>query len=250
MCSQIRDVRSSPKSRERPRRKQNQADEILKEDQRAVATPLCALAECTHHGDAGESQHNQQDTQRNGWLADSRARSMEPFEQMIPHAQRIGDDGQRWIDRSAGGEERTIDDIQVVDVMRPAIGIQNRLLRVRAKAAGPVLMADAFERNPLLEIGAQMEPVIGMAGLLQNIDPLVFAGVRTTPHCWVCNPVGPLPLAIVTRLFGSGRSSVVSHQGTACVVIRSSTKAGVRGGASALHHFVVKGADGWMLPIG
>ena len=48
----------------------------------------------------------------------------------------------------------------------------------------------------------------------------------------------------VTRLLGSGRSSVVSHQGTACCFMVSRTKPGVRGGASP---FII---SWWKLPTG
>ena len=58
--------------------------------------------------------------------------------------------------------------------MRLAIRVKYRLPWIRAEAAGPVLMTYSFERNPLLEIRIQVEPVIGMASLLQSIDPLVF----------------------------------------------------------------------------
>ncbi len=59
-----------------------------------------------------------------------------------------------------------------------------------------------------------------MAGLLEDIDPAVFQAVEGFD---VVVGVGELNLAgfhqgrlsSVTRLFGSGRSSVVSHQGTA-----------------------------------
>ena len=111
-----------------------------------VGTLFRRLAERAHHGYAGEREHNQQSSQRNGGCGSPpHVRSMQSFEQMVAYAERIGDDRQRRVDRAAGREERTVDDIEVVDIMSPAIGVQNRLLRIGAEAAGSVLMPHSFQ---------------------------------------------------------------------------------------------------------
>jgi hypothetical protein len=55
-------------------------------------------------------------------------------------------------------------------------------------------------------------------------------------------------LCKVTRLSGSGRSSVVSHHGTAWCFIPSITKPGVSGGASPFIISEVEAADRLHLP--
>ena len=48
----------------------------------------------------------------------------------------------------------------------------------------------------------------------------------------------------VTRLSGSGRSSVMSHQGTAWCFHGFEDETGGEGWGVALHHLVVEAADG------
>jgi hypothetical protein len=69
---------------------------------------------------------------------------MQSFEQMVAYTERVGDDRQRRVDSAAGREERTVDNIKVVEVMSPAIYVQNRLLWIGAEAAGSVLMPHSF----------------------------------------------------------------------------------------------------------
>lgn len=74
-----------------------------------------------------------------------------------------------------------------------------------------------------------------------------------------CEPAGPgwvaaswlgVALRRVTRLLGSGRSSVVSHQGTAWRFMPSRMKPGVRGGASPFIISWWKLPTGWTCPRG
>ena len=119
-----------------------------------------------------------------------------------------------------------------------------------AHATGSVLVADAFTRNALLEISVERDRSGRMASLPKDINPTVLETVERLDVIWrvreldsrVCS-VGDglrligatriargmssnearLPvfdpewvlLCSVTRLSGSGRSSVVSHHGTA-----------------------------------
>ena len=50
--------------------------------------------------------------------------AVQPFEQVIADAQRVGHRGQRRVHRAARGEEARVDDVQVVEVVRVAIDVE------------------------------------------------------------------------------------------------------------------------------
>src|SRR5512146_322925 len=75
-------------------------------------------------------------------LAEARA-------QVVRDPQRIGHDGQRGIHGAAGREEAPVDHVEVVELVRLAVGIERRCLRVVTEADGPVLVGDARQRDPL-----------------------------------------------------------------------------------------------------
>ena len=68
---------------------------------------------------------------------------------MIADAQRVRHDRQRRVDRAAGNEEAAVDDIEIVEVMRLAVGIESARCGVGAKAHGADLVRDAGERDAL-----------------------------------------------------------------------------------------------------
>ena len=71
---------------------------------------------------------------------------------MIAHPQSVGDDGKRRIDGAAGGKKGTVHDIEIPDVVRAAVEIQDRSLRIRSETAGAVLVSDAFQGDGFLEV--------------------------------------------------------------------------------------------------
>ena len=77
--------------------------------------------------------------------------SAHPFLQVIAHAQRVGHNRESRIDSSRRGEEAAVDDVEVVDVVRPAIRIQDRRLGIAAEADGAVLVCHTGEGNPIAD---------------------------------------------------------------------------------------------------
>ena len=69
--------------------------------------------------------------------------SVHPFEQVVAHAQRVGHDRQRRVHRAARREEAAVDDVEVVEIVGLAVGIERRRLRVVAEADRAVLMRHA-----------------------------------------------------------------------------------------------------------
>ena len=60
--------------------------------------------------------------------------------------QGLRDDGQRRIDRAARGEEARIDDVKIVHLVRFAIAVERRGLRIVAETNRAVLVRDTSER--------------------------------------------------------------------------------------------------------
>jgi len=87
------------------------------------------------------------------------------LQEVVAHAQCIGDDGQGRIHRTAGREETAIDDIQIVHIMSLAVGIQSRGLRIVTEANRAILMGNAAERNAFVdkEILREQPLVAGVA---------------------------------------------------------------------------------------
>src|SRR3954453_17069138 len=61
----------------------------------------------------------------------------EALEQVVADAQRVGHCGQCRVAGADGREEARVDDVEVVDLVRPAVGVQHRRRRVTAEAARP-----------------------------------------------------------------------------------------------------------------
>ena len=70
----------------------------------------------------------------------------------IRHAQRVGDEGERRIDRADRRKKTRVRDIQVVDIVRTAIQVEYRSPRVGSKSRRSGLMCRAADRNVLAEI--------------------------------------------------------------------------------------------------
>ena len=72
---------------------------------------------------------------------------LQPLQQMIAHAQRIRHNRQRRIHRRARTEKTAIHDIQIIYVMRFAIGVEGRSFGIIAETNRPVLMGDSGQWN-------------------------------------------------------------------------------------------------------
>jgi hypothetical protein len=74
---------------------------------------------------------------------------------VVGYADGVGDDGERGVDGAGGDEAGGVDDVEVVEVMGLAVGVEDAGGGVVAHAAGAVLVADAFEGDALLEVGVE-----------------------------------------------------------------------------------------------
>src|SRR5271170_3506614 len=90
---------------------------------------------------------------------------------MVGDADGVGDDGQAWIDGATAGEETGVDDVEVVEVVGLAVDVEDRLGGVSAEAEGAVLVADSVEGDAFFEVGVEWDMTVGMAGLLEDVDP-------------------------------------------------------------------------------
>src|SRR3989475_11725156 len=82
---------------------------------------------------------------------------LEPREQEIPDAERVGHDRERRVDRAARGEEARVHHVEVVHFVGLAVRVQRRGLRVAPEADRSVLVSDARQWNALAEIKAPRE---------------------------------------------------------------------------------------------
>src|SRR2546427_6931569 len=82
---------------------------------------------------------------------------LEPLEQVIPDAERVGHDRKRRVYRSARGEEARVHHVEVVHFVRLAVRVQRRGFRVVPEADRPVLVRDARQRDALAEIEVPRE---------------------------------------------------------------------------------------------
>src|SRR4051794_8411022 len=78
-------------------------------------------------------------------------RGAEAFEDPLPHPHGVGHRGQRRVDRADAREEARVDDVEVVELVRAAVGVEHGARRVSAEAARAGLMCDARDRDVVLE---------------------------------------------------------------------------------------------------
>src|SRR5437870_5312587 len=80
-----------------------------------------------------------------------------PLNQMVPHPERVGHDGESWVHRAARTENAAIDDIEIVHVVRFAVGVQRAGFRIVAKANRTHLMRHACQGNSLTDVQVPSE---------------------------------------------------------------------------------------------
>src|ERR1700722_10921161 len=74
------------------------------------------------------------------------------LQEVITNADCIRHGGKRWIHRPDTDEEARIDDVQVVEFMRLAIGVEHGTFWIGAKAAGSCLMRAARDGDFILHV--------------------------------------------------------------------------------------------------
>jgi len=90
------------------------------------------------------------------------------IQQVIPDAQGIGHNRQSGIHCAAGREEAGVNDVEVVDVMRAAVFIQNRCCGIVAKTKRSILMRNAGERNALADKEIARDQMLMTADVIQR----------------------------------------------------------------------------------
>src|SRR5262249_43906401 len=88
----------------------------------------------------------------NDLLALTRMSSSQPLQQVIAHPDRVGNRGERRIDRADADEKARVYDIKVVELMRLTIEVEHGALGIAAEPAGASLMGAARDGNIRLHI--------------------------------------------------------------------------------------------------
>src|SRR4030095_10655135 len=88
------------------------------------------------------------------------APSLDPFDEVVADAERVGHRGERRIHGADAGEEAGVDDVQVVELMRLAVGVEHRGLRVGPEAAGARLVRDAADADLVLHVEVPPDQVM------------------------------------------------------------------------------------------
>jgi hypothetical protein len=57
----------------------------------------------------------------------------------VVDADRVGDDGEQWIDRAAAGEEAGVDDVKILEVVCFAVDVEDGLFWVGIEGASAAL---------------------------------------------------------------------------------------------------------------
>ena len=120
---------------------------------------------------------------------------------MIGYADGVGDDGEGRVDGAGGGEEAGVDHVEVVELVGFAVDVKDGGCGIVAEAEGTVLVADAFDGDALFEVGVEGDRCVGVAGLLEDVDPAVFEAFEALG---VVGGVGELDVAGLGEGDGGG----------------------------------------------
>src|SRR4051794_23129689 len=82
-----------------------------------------------------------------GLLVVRPGRSSEPPVQVLTDADGVGHGGEGWVHRTDAREEAGVHDVEVVELVGLAIGVEHRCRRVVTEAAGAGLMGDPGHRD-------------------------------------------------------------------------------------------------------
>ena len=160
---------------------------------------------------------------------------------MIADAQSVGNDRQRGVYRSAGDKEGTVNDVEVVDIVGAAVQVQNRGLRIRAKAAGAVLVADTLEGDALREVELVREDM-GTVNLLEHLGPSVHEPLEGLD---VVRGIVELDLAVDQEDAVLGIGEVLGGEPPRNGMLGHLLEYQTRGHTRCIgdHHFVMEGSD-------
>mgnify|MGYP003694379707 CR=1 FL=1 len=110
-------------------------------------------------------------------------------DQVIAHAQRIGHDRQRRIDRAAGDEEAAVDDVKIIQIVRFAVHIERARFGIAAEAHRADLMRNAGQRDSLAdEQIAREEAFVAVVA----VRPCIWSAAASIPSAWRSDACGPL----------------------------------------------------------
>src|SRR5215216_7344064 len=85
--------------------------------------------------------------------------SRQPLEQVIAHADRVGNCGQGGVHRPNADKETRVHDIQIIELMRLAVRVQHGGLRICAEPARPGLMGTTCDWDVGLHIDVAWDEV-------------------------------------------------------------------------------------------
>ena len=98
----------------------------------------------------------------------------QPLEQVVADPQGIGHRRKRRVHRADAREEARVDHVEVVELVRAAVGVQHGRLRVGAEAAGAGLVGHARDRDGGLQVGVTREEMVRVhPGVSQQLLELV-----------------------------------------------------------------------------
>src|SRR4051794_10479572 len=112
--------------------------------------------------------------------------SAESFDQVVPDPQGIGDGRERRVHRADAGEEARVDDVEVVDLVGPAVDVQGGGSRVGAEPDGAGLVGGRPDRHALVHVDAVVQQVL-----------LLHAEVAEPVLQLVAQPLEPLDVVLL-----------------------------------------------------
>ncbi len=86
--------------------------------------------------------------------------SAHPLEQVVADAERVGHRGQRRVHGADAREEAGVDDVEVVELVGPAVAVEHRRRRVGAEPAGAGLVGAAGDRDVVLHVREPVDQVV------------------------------------------------------------------------------------------
>src|SRR5262245_22167278 len=109
-------------------------------------------------------------------------RSLDALEQVVADAERVGHGRQRWVHRADAWKEARVDDVEVVELVRLAVGVEDRRLRVGAEAARAGLVCHAADPDLVLHIEIAWDQMAGIHAeavqhRLELLVELLFRGL-------------------------------------------------------------------------
>ena len=120
-----------------------------------------------------------------------RLRGAEALEQVVADAQGVGHRGQRRVHGADAREEARVDDVEVVELVGLAVGVEHRRRRVGAEPARARLVRDARDRDLVLHVALRG---IGGRGCMPEVAEhrleLVVAAAAWAPRWSACRRAG------------------------------------------------------------